>query len=126
MVFGAGRGDVIPAVDVQAVESQVSVRLHADHLMVCEGSAWVTRCPPGLPAGCRPGRGPGWAEAPRHLSRQGPEILRWVVYEVGKTHARASAPGHNYYTRVKNRADGKLAALSYASHYNRRRPHQSR
>jgi hypothetical protein len=34
--------------------------------------------------------------SPGHLSRQGPEILRWVVYEAGKTHARASAPGHDY------------------------------
>ena len=29
--------------------------------------------------------------SPGHLSRQGPEILRWVAYEAGKTHARASA-----------------------------------
>ena len=36
--------------------------------------------------------------SPGHLSRQGPEILRWVVYEAGKTHARASAPGYDYYT----------------------------
>ena len=52
--------------------------------------------------------------SPGHLSRQGPEILRWVVYEAGKTHARASAPGHDYYTAVKDRKDGKIAALSQA------------
>src|SRR6266498_1889738 len=52
--------------------------------------------------------------SPGHLSRQGPEILRWVVYEAGKTHARASAPGHDYYAAVKDRTDGKLAALSQA------------
>src|SRR6266536_1692940 len=50
--------------------------------------------------------------SPGHLSRQGPEILRWVVYEAGKTHARASA--HDYYAAVKDRTDGKLAALSQA------------
>ena len=29
---------------------------------------------------------------PGRLSRQGPPVLRWAVYEAGKTHARASAP----------------------------------
>ena len=52
--------------------------------------------------------------SPGHLSRQGPEILRWVVYEAGKTHARASAPGYHYYAAVKDRKDGKIAALSQA------------
>ena len=52
--------------------------------------------------------------SPGHLSRQGPEILRWVVYEAGKTHARASAPGYPYYAAVKDRTDGKIAALSQA------------
>jgi transposase len=41
-----------------------------------------------------------------HLSRQGPEILRWVAYEAGKTHGRASAPGHDYYAAVKDRSMG--------------------
>ena len=52
--------------------------------------------------------------SPGHLSRQGPEILRWVAYEAGKTHGRASAPGHDYYAAVKDRTDGKIAALSQA------------
>lgn len=52
--------------------------------------------------------------SPGHLSRQGPEVLRWVAYEAGKTHARASAPGHDYYAAVKDRQDGKIAALSQA------------
>ena len=34
---------------------------------------------------------------PGRLSRQGPPVLRWAVYEAGKTHARASAPDHRYY-----------------------------
>src|SRR5690348_13578238 len=31
---------------------------------------------------------------PGRLSRQGPPVLRWAVYEAGKTHARTSAPDH--------------------------------
>ena len=34
---------------------------------------------------------------PGRLSRQGPPVLRWAVYEAGKTHARSSAPDHRYY-----------------------------
>jgi len=41
-------------------------------------------------------------------------VLRWAVYEAGKTHARASAPGHRYYAAVKDRQGGKRAALSEA------------
>ena len=52
--------------------------------------------------------------SPGHLSRQGPEILRRVAYEAGKTHARASAPGHDCYAAVKDRTDGKIAALAQA------------
>jgi transposase len=52
--------------------------------------------------------------APGHLSRQGPGVLRWAVYEAGKTHARGSAPDYAYYTRVKERIDGKRAAISEA------------
>ena len=52
--------------------------------------------------------------SPGHLSRQGPEVLRWCVYEAGKAHARASAPDHAYYAQVKERIDGKRAALSEA------------
>jgi transposase len=52
--------------------------------------------------------------APGRLSRQGPPVLRWAVYEAGKTHARASAPDHAYYAQVKDRKNGKRAALSEA------------
>jgi transposase len=52
--------------------------------------------------------------SPGRLSRQGPPVLRWAVYEAGKTHARASAPDHAYYAQVKDRKDGKRAALSEA------------
>ncbi len=51
---------------------------------------------------------------PGRLSRQGPPVLRWAVYEAGKTHARSSAPDHGYYAAVKDRKNGKRAALSEA------------
>lgn len=49
-----------------------------------------------------------------HLSRQGPPVLRWCAYEAGKTHARAGAPDHGYYAAVKDRKNGKRAALAEA------------
>ena len=52
--------------------------------------------------------------SPGHLSRQGPEVLRWCLFEAGKTSARASAPDHAYYAQVQERIDGKRAALSQA------------
>jgi len=52
--------------------------------------------------------------APGRLSRQGPPILRWCAYEAGMTHARAGAPDRAYYARVKERVDGKRAALAEA------------
>ena len=41
---------------------------------------------------------------PGRLSRQGPPVLRWALYEAGKTHARASAPG----PRLLRRGQGAL------------------
>ncbi len=52
--------------------------------------------------------------SPGHLSRQGPPVLRWCLYEAGKTSARTTAPDHTYYAGVKERIDGKRAALSQA------------
>ena len=52
--------------------------------------------------------------SPGHLSRQGPAVLRWAVFESGKAHARRGAPHYAYYTQVKDRVDGKRAALSVA------------
>jgi transposase len=51
---------------------------------------------------------------PGRLSRQGPPVLRWALYEAAKTHARAAAPDHAYYAQVKDRNNGKRAALSEA------------
>jgi transposase len=55
------------------------------------------------------GKGP-----PGRLSRQGPPVLRWALYEAGKTHARPGAPDHAYYAQVKDRCNGKRAALAEA------------
>jgi transposase len=52
--------------------------------------------------------------SPGRLSRQGPPVLRWAVYEAGKAHARSSAPDHRYYAAVKDRKNSKRAALSEA------------
>jgi transposase len=52
--------------------------------------------------------------SPGRLSRQGPAVLRWCLYEAAKNHARTTAPDHAYYAAVKKRIDGKRAALSEA------------
>src|SRR5260370_11897166 len=48
---------------------------------------------------------------PGRLSRQGPPVLRWAVYEAGKTHARSSPPDHGYYPQAKDRSPAKPAPL---------------
>jgi hypothetical protein len=60
---------------------------------------------------------------PGQLSRQGPPVLRWAAYKAGKTHARATAPDHAYYATVKDRKNGKRAALSEARKIVRRACH---
>ena len=60
---------------------------------------------------------------PGRLSRQGPPVLRWAVYEAGKTHARTSAPDHAYYAAVKDRKNSKRACLSEARKILRRAHH---
>jgi transposase len=52
--------------------------------------------------------------SPGRLSRQGPEVLRWLLFEAAKTSARSYAPAHGYYTSVRQRYDGNRAALSQA------------
>jgi transposase len=52
--------------------------------------------------------------SPGRLSRQGPEVLRWLLFEAAKTSARGCAPSHDYYTAVKDRYDANRACLSQA------------
>jgi transposase len=59
-------------------------------------------------------RAGGW------LSRQGPATLRWALFEAAHNASRRSSPDHAYYTTVKDRHDGKLAAISVARQFARR------
>ncbi|MBG0568695.1 IS110 family transposase [Actinoplanes aureus] len=52
--------------------------------------------------------------SPGRLSRQGPEVLRWLLFEAAKTSARSCAPGYGYYSQVKDRYDANRACLSQA------------
>lgn len=57
------------------------------------------------------------------LSRQGPPILRWLVFEAAHHSARASAPDHDYYAEMAERIDAQRAALSVARKIVRRAHH---
>jgi transposase len=55
-----------------------------------------------------------------YLSRQGPPVLRWALVEAAINASRRGSPDHAYYTGVKERLDGKLAAISVARQFARR------
>jgi len=55
-----------------------------------------------------------------HLSRQGPELLRWALYESAKSAARTTAPDHDYYRASRNRRNTGLATISVARKLARR------
>jgi transposase len=55
-----------------------------------------------------------------HLSRQGPPTLRWALFEAAMNASRERSPDHAYYTAVKDRRDGKLAAIAVARQLARR------
>jgi transposase len=61
-----------------------------------------------------------------HLSRQGPETLRWALFEAGMAASRATSPDRDYYRAVKQAHDGKLAAISVARKLARRCYHTLR
>jgi transposase len=61
-----------------------------------------------------------------HLSRQGPQLLRWALYESAKCAARPSAPDHGYYTAARDRRNAGLATLSVARKLARRCYHTLR
>ena len=54
------------------------------------------------------------------LSRQGPQTLRWALYEAAKNSSHHRSPDHGYYAAVKVRHDGKIAAISVARKLARR------
>jgi transposase len=50
-----------------------------------------------------------------HLTKQGPEVLRWALYEAAKCSSRRNSPDYAYYAETKKRLnDGKAATLSVA------------
>jgi transposase len=61
-----------------------------------------------------------------YLSRQGPSLLRWALFEAGMCASRPGSPDHAYYRAVKDRRDGKLAAISVARQLARRCYHTLR
>jgi transposase len=61
-----------------------------------------------------------------YLARQGPATLRWALFEAGMCASRPGSPDHAYYTTVKQRHDGKLAAISVARQLARRCYHTLR
>jgi transposase len=61
--------------------------------------------------------------APGHLSHEGPELLRWALYEAAQCAARAGSPDHGCYLEVKERIDHNRACLSLARKLARRAYH---
>jgi transposase len=55
-----------------------------------------------------------------YLSRQGPQTLRWALYEAAKNSSHQRSPDHDYYAQVKKRHGGKIAAISVARKLTRR------
>lgn len=58
-----------------------------------------------------------------HLSHQGPELLRWALFEAAQSACRPSSPDHAYYRQVKARIDHDRACLSVARKLCRRAYH---
>jgi transposase len=61
-----------------------------------------------------------------HLSRQGPQLLRWALYESARCAARPAAPDCACYTAARDRRTGGLATLSVARKLARRCYHTLR
>ena len=61
--------------------------------------------------------------SPGHLSRQGPPVLRWALYEAACSAARRTSPELDYYHETKERIDHKRAVISVARKIARRSHH---
>lgn len=61
--------------------------------------------------------------APGRLSRQGPALLRWALFEAAQSAARPGSPDHPYYQQVRARHDHPRACLSVARKLCRRAYH---
>ena len=65
--------------------------------------------------------------SPGHLARQGPQLLRWALYEAAKCAARPASPAHTYYQGVRQRRrSAGLATLAVARKLARRCYHTLR
>ena len=61
--------------------------------------------------------------APGHLSHEGPELLRWALFEAALQASRGASPDHAYYRQVADRIDHNRACLSVARKLCRRAHH---
>ena len=61
-----------------------------------------------------------------HLSRQGPSVLRWALFEAAMRSGNEASPDHAYYAGVKQRLGSERAALSVARKLVRRCHHTLR
>jgi transposase len=61
--------------------------------------------------------------APGRLSHEGPELLRWALFEAAQSATRASSPDRRYYVQVADRIDHNRACLSVARKLCRRAYH---
>lgn len=61
-----------------------------------------------------------------HLSRQGPSVLRWALYEAAMAAAKQASPDHDYWTSLRARLGAQRAALTIARKLARRCHHTLR
>jgi transposase len=64
--------------------------------------------------------------APGHLSRQGPPVLRWALYEAAQAARRPGSPDRPYYDQLAQRLGGNRACLALARKLLRRCYHTLR
>src|SRR6266542_3223666 len=63
------------------------------------------------------------ASARGHLSHEGPELLRWALFEAAQQARRPASPDYDYYRQVARRIDHNRACLSVARKLCRRAYH---
>jgi len=61
--------------------------------------------------------------APGHLSRQGPPVLGWALYEAAQAATRPSSPDHAYYRQAAQRLGHNRACLAIARNLLKRSYH---
>lgn len=64
--------------------------------------------------------------AKAHLSRQGPSVLRWALYEAAMAAAKKASPDHDYWNALSARLGAQRAALTIARKLARRCHHTLR